>query len=96
MREFALGAVIGGLVAGAFAWRTKVRYESQGAAFAATLARQGQQVQAALEAGGATVRRELEAVARASAQSIAIGRTVTILRAYGLDASTLSKLERLS
>lgn len=96
MREFAIGALIGGLVAGALAWRAKVRYETQGAAFGQLLAQQGQQVQATLRAGGAAVQHELEAVARASAQSIAIGRTVTILRAYGLDASTLSKLERLS
>ena len=82
-------AVVGALVA-------KKKYETQGEAFSQTLATQGQQVAAALQAGGTTFRHELEAVARASAQAIAIGRATTLLRSYGLDASTLAKLERLS
>jgi hypothetical protein len=90
------GVIVGSGVAVVGALVAKKRYESQGAAFTQTLAAQGQQIEAALRAGGSSFRTELEAVARASAQSIAIGRAATLLRSYGLDASTLAKLERLS
>ena len=88
------GAAAGALVVGVLAWRAKVNYENQGAALAAQLASSGQQTAAALQAGGTQFKTALEALARAQAQASAIGRASTLLRAYGLDSTTLAKLER--
>ena len=90
------GVVVGTGVAAFGAMRAKARYENQAATLASTLQTQGQQVQATLTAGGATFRTELEAVSRAAATSIALGRAAQLLNAYGLNASTLARLERLS
>lgn len=88
------GLVVGGIVVAILALRAKAKYEAQGAALIASLQTRGQTFHNALDARGAALRPEIQAVAAATAKSMAVARATQIMRIYGLDAQTLAKLER--
>lgn len=88
------GAAVGGVVALIYALVAKKKYENQGAQLTQLLQQRAQQTASTLQSSGDDFRTMISAVARSRAQTDAIGRASQLMQTYGLDSSTLAKLER--
>ena len=88
------GAVVGGAVAVIHALVAKKKYEDQGTQLTQLLQQRAQQTAQTLQTSGSDFRTMISAVARSRAQTDAIGRASQLMRTYGLDSTTLAKLER--